>query len=49
MERQNRLNSISKKYEDLQKDISEYKKDYGDTGIGYISLFEEFAKLILGC
>ena len=49
MERKNRLNSINKKYVDLQKDIFEYKKDYGDTGIGYISPFEEFAKLVLGC
>jgi len=30
MDRPNRLDSINKKYEDLQKDISEYKKDYGD-------------------
>lgn len=29
MERQNRLDSINKKYEDLQKDIAEYRKDYG--------------------
>lgn len=49
MERKNRLDSINKKYEDLQKDVSEYKKDYGNTGIGYISPFEEFAKLILVC
>lgn len=26
-ERQSRLNSINKKYEDLQRDIAEYKKD----------------------
>lgn len=49
-ERQDRLDSISKKYKDLQKDISEYKKDYGDTEVDYyISSFEEFARLILGC
>lgn len=29
MERQNRLDSINKKYEDLQEEISEYRKDYG--------------------
>lgn len=29
MERQNRLDSINKKYEDLQKEILEYEKDYG--------------------
>lgn len=50
LERQNRINSISKKYEDLQKDISEYKKDYGNTGINYyLSPVEEFARLVLGC
>ena len=48
IERQNRLNSINKKYEDLQKDISDYKEKYDDTGLGYIS-FEEFVrKLVLG-
>lgn len=47
-ERQSRLNSINKKYEDLQKDITDYKKDYGDTGINYISSFDEFVRLVLG-
>lgn len=49
MERKNRLDSINKKYEDLQKDVFEYKKDYGDTKINYVSPFEEFARLVLGC
>lgn len=48
MERQMRLDSISKKYEDLQEAISAYKKDYGDTKINYVSPFEEFARLVLG-
>lgn len=47
-ERQNRLASINKKYEDLQKEISEYRKDYYDTGI-YMSSIKEFTRLILGC
>lgn len=29
MDRQNRLDSINKKYEDLQEEISKYRKDYG--------------------
>lgn len=49
MERQNRLDSINKKYEDLQKDVFEYKKVYGDTKINYVSPFEEFARLVLWC
>lgn len=49
MERQNRLDSINKKYEDLQKDIAKYQKDYGDIEIGYISPFDEFVRLVLGC
>lgn len=39
MERQNRLNSINKKYKDLQKAISEYRKDYGTRLEGYFSHF----------
>lgn len=57
MERQNRLDSIRKKYEDLQKDISAYNKDYVDTGIDHhINPVEEFkdpverfVRLVLGC
>lgn len=56
MERQNRLNSINKKYKDLQKDISAYNKDYVDTGINYhinpVEEFkdpvEKFVRLVLG-
>ncbi|EOS45227.1 hypothetical protein C809_03066 [Lachnospiraceae bacterium MD335] len=37
MERKNRLESVNKKYEDLQEDISEYRKDYGTRLEGYFT------------
>jgi hypothetical protein len=46
MERQNRLDSINKKYEDLQKEISEYKKDYGARLEGYFTPFHELLDIL---
>lgn len=40
-ERQSRLDSINKKYEELQKDIAEYKKDYDIRLEGYFTPFHE--------
>lgn len=45
MERQNRLESINKKYRDLQKDISDYKKDYGEKLEEYFTPFRELLRL----
>ncbi|RKI83811.1 hypothetical protein D7V90_07930 [bacterium 1xD42-87] len=44
--RQSRLNSINKKYEDLQKDIAEYKKDYGTRLEGYFTPFHELLNML---
>lgn len=44
MERQNRLDSINRKYEDLQKEMSEYEKTYNVSLIFHkplINLFYE--------
>lgn len=46
MERQNRLDSINKKYEDLQKAISEYRKDYGTRIEGYFTPFQELVNML---
>lgn len=46
MERQNRLDSINKKYEDLQSDIAEYKKDYGERLEGYFTTFHELLNIM---
>lgn len=46
MERQSRLNSINKKYEDLQKEIAEYRKDYGVRMEGYFSPFQELINML---
>ena len=46
MERQNRLDSINKKYEDLQKEISEYRKDYGTRLEGYFTPFQELVNML---
>lgn len=46
MERQNRLDSINKKYEDLQKDISEYRKNYGTRLEGYFTPFQELMDML---
>lgn len=45
-ERQSRLNSINKKYEDLQRDIAEYKKDYGIRLEGYFTPFYELLNML---
>lgn len=45
-ERQSRLNSINKKYEDLQRDIAEYKKDYGTKLEGYFTQFHELLNML---
>lgn len=46
MERQNRLDSISKKYEDLQKEIAEYKSDYGVKQIPYFAPIYELMNML---
>lgn len=46
MDRQNRLDSINKKYEDLQKDISEYRKDFGVRLEGYFTPFVELLDML---
>jgi len=46
MERQNRLDSINKKYEDLQKDIAEYRKEYGTRPEGYFTPFHELISML---
>lgn len=46
IERQNRLDSINKKYEDLQKEISEYRKDYGTRLEGYFTPFQELVNML---
>lgn len=46
MERQSRLNSINKKYEDLQKEITEYRKDYGVRMEGYFTPFQELISML---
>lgn len=46
MERQNRLNSISKKYEDLQKEIAEYKSDYGVKQMPYFAPIYELMSML---
>lgn len=46
MERQNRLDSINKKYEDLQKEISEYRKDYGVMLEGYFTPYLELVNML---
>lgn len=46
MERQNRLDSISKKYEDLQKEIAKYKSDYGVKQILYFAPIYELMGML---
>lgn len=46
MERQNRLDSINKKYEDLQEEISEYRKDYGVRQIPYFAPIYELMNML---
>lgn len=45
-ERRSRLNSINKKCEDLQRDIAEYKKDYGTRLEGYFTPFHELLNML---
>ena len=46
MERQNRLDSISKKYEDLQKEIAKYKSDYGVKQMTYFAPIYELMGML---
>lgn len=46
MERQNRLDSINKKYKDLQKLISEYRKDYKIKLEYHFPLFNEVTDML---
>lgn len=46
MERRNRLESINKKYEELQILLSEYGKDYGIRQIPYIAPFYELLDMM---
>ena len=46
VERQNRLNSISKKYEELQNMLSEYVKDYGVRQKPYVAPFYELLDML---
>lgn len=48
MERLDRLNDIDKKYEELQKLISEYEKDYGVRQRPYIAPFYEILDMLCG-
>lgn len=45
-ERQNRLDTINKKYEDLQNLISAYNKDYGVKLEGYFTPFQELVNML---
>ncbi len=46
IERQNRLNIINKKYEELQALLSEYEKDYGVKQRPYIAPFYELLDML---
>ena len=46
MERQNRLDSISKKYEELQNLLSEYERDYGVRQRPYVAPFYEILDML---
>lgn len=48
MERQNRLDSINKKYEELQNLLSEYEKDYGVRQRPYVAPFYEILDMLCG-
>lgn len=47
-ERQNRLTTINEKYEELQKLISEYERDYGVRQRPYIAPFYEILDMLCG-
>ena len=46
MERQNRLDSISIKYEELQNLLSEYERDYGVRQRPYVAPFYEILDML---
>ena len=46
MERQNRLDSISKKYEELKNLLSEYERDYGVRQRPYVAPFYEILDML---
>ena len=47
-ERQNRLNAINKKYEEFQKLLSEYEKDYCVRQRPYVAPFYEILDMLCG-
>lgn len=47
-ERQDRLKAINKKYEELQKLLSEYEKDYGVRQRPYVAPFYEILEMLCG-
>ena len=46
MERQSRLDNINRKYEELQKLITDYRKDYGVRMEGYFTPFQELVNML---
>lgn len=46
VERQNRLDTINKKYKDLQKDVSKFTDDYGIQPILFFSSFLNFLDMM---
>lgn len=48
MDRQNRLDDINKKYEELQNMLSEYVKDYGVRQRPYVAPFYEILDMLCG-
>ncbi|MCR2051050.1 hypothetical protein NSB25_27930 [Acetatifactor muris] len=47
-ERQDKLCDINKKYEELQKLLSEYEKDYGVKQMPYVAPFYEILDMLCG-
>ena len=47
-ERQDRLNAINKKYEELQNLLSEYERDYGVRQRPYVAPFYEILDMLCG-
>lgn len=47
-ERQDRIGAINKKYEELQKLLSEYEKDYGVHQKPYFAPFYELLNMLCG-
>lgn len=48
MDRQNRLDNINKKYEELQDLLLEYEKDYGVRQNPYFALIYELMNMLYG-